>query len=142
MLKRQIKFDRIERIKESGDLLIDMAFASEEPVERWWGTEILDMNDKSVRLGRLNDGASILYNHNPDDLRGVHVIDSVAIDKDKILRGKVRLTSATQTGRDTIALVESKILTKASIGYIIHKMKEKNRNNDGEEITRELDGQL
>ena len=125
-----------------GDLVVEMAFASEEPYERWWGVEILDVNDQSVRLGRLNDGAPVLYNHNWDDLRGVHVPGSVRADDDKVLRGKVRITSATQAGRDTIALVESGVLSKASVGYQIHKVIEQTTSKSGERIERELDGGL
>jgi HK97 family phage major capsid protein len=131
-----------ERAKDGGDLIVDMAFASEEPYERWWGIEVLDVSEKAVRLGRLNDGASLLFNHNWDDLRGVHVPGSVRADKDKVLRGKVRITAATQAGRDTIALVESDVLSKASVGYQIHKVIEQTTSKSGQRSEREIDGAL
>lgn len=139
---RQINFDILGRAqgKADGDLILGMAFASEEPYERWWGIEILDMGEKSIRLGRLNDRASILFNHNPNAIRGVHVPGTVKVDKDRVLRGDVQLTSATQDGRDTINLVESKVLSKASVGYIIHKVVEIGKTKKGEEIKREIDG--
>lgn len=140
MLTRQIKLDRGKKDNATGDLIIDMAFSSEEPYERWWGIEILDHEEKSIRLARLNDGANVLYNHNPNALRGVHIPGSVNVDKNKILRGKVRLTSATQEGRDTIALVEGDILTKASIGYVIHKVIEEVKDKDGKTISRQIEG--
>ena len=63
--------DRGSRTKTAnGDLVVELAFASELPYERWWGVEILDMSESSVRLGRLNDGAALLFNHNWSDLRG------------------------------------------------------------------------
>lgn len=143
MLKRSIRIDRAAAKKESsGDLTVSMAFASEEPYERWWGIEILDTSDGSVRLDRLNDGANVLFNHNPNDLRGVHVRNSVHTGKDKVLRGDVRLTSATGVGRDTIALVETEVLTKASVGYRVHKVVQQTTGKTGEKLTRELDGQL
>jgi len=125
--------------QESGDYVVDMAFASEEPYERWWGVEVLDCSESAVRLGRLNDGASLLYNHNWNDLRGVHVTDSVRCDPDRVMRGKVRITSATQAGRDTIALVKTGVLTKTSTGYEIHTVIEQTTVK-GKAVERVLDG--
>jgi HK97 family phage major capsid protein len=130
------------REKQDGDLVIDMAFSSEEPYERWWGIEILDHSEKSVRLSRLNDGAALLFNHNPNELRGAHVRNSVRLDSDRVMRGKVRVTSATQTGRDTIGLVDSGVLSKASIGYRIHNIIEQTTKKNGEKLERLLDGAL
>lgn len=139
-LLRSIAFTREDAARaESGDdLIVDMAFASEEPYERWWGVEILDCSDSAVRLDRLNNGAALLYNHNWNDLRGTHVPGSIKC-VDGVLRGKVRITSATALGRDTIALVETDVLTKASVGYNVHKVIEQTTVK-GEVKTRELDG--
>lgn len=120
------------------DIEIEMAFASAQPYERWWGIEVLDV--RGARLGRLNDGAPVLFNHNWDELRGVHKAGSVRADKDGVLRGVVRITSATQAGRDCIGLVESGVLSKASIGYSILKVVEQSANKAGEKVEREIDG--
>lgn len=130
----------MKRTAEGGDLILDMAFASDEPYDRWWGTEVLEISDKAIRMGRLNDGAPILYNHDWDDLRGVHIAGSIKADKDGVLRGKVRLTSATQAGRDGIALVESGVLSKASVGYQIYKVIQKSTSKTGAKSERVLDG--
>ncbi|MGD9470620.1 MAG: phage major capsid protein [Novosphingobium sp.] len=50
---------------------VELSFSSEEPYARWWGTEILDHKDASVRLGRLNNGAALLMDHNTRDQVGV-----------------------------------------------------------------------
>lgn len=127
---------------ESGDLVIDMAFSSELPYERWWGIEVLDHSEGAIRLGRLNDGAPILYNHDWSDLRGVHEPGSVRAEADGVLRGKARLTAATQAGRDAIALVEGGVLTKASVGYEIHKVIEQSTAKDGRAVSREIAGDV
>jgi len=144
MLFRTFGFtaERGERASENGDLVIEMAFASEEPYERWWGIEVLDHGEKSVRLQRLNDGAPLLYNHNWDELRGTHVPGSVRIDQDRRLRGKVKLESVTPEGRNTIGLVEAGHLTKTSVGYAVHKVVEQSVDKTGKTIERELDGSL
>lgn len=128
------------RNANGGDLVVNMAFASETPYQRWWGTEVLQVTPKAVRLQRLNDGAPLLFNHDWNDLRGVHVPGSVRPEADGVLRGQVRITSATAAGRDAIALVESRVLTKASVGYQIHKVVEKTTNKAGEPVEREIDG--
>jgi len=140
MQKRFIGVNRADAQAVDGDLVVDLAFASPEPYERWWGTEILDTSEKAVRTGRLNDGAPVLFNHDWNELRGVHVPGTIRHGEDGVLRGKVRLTSATQVGRETIALVESGVLTKASIGYTIHKIIEKSKAKDGKQLSREIDG--
>jgi len=131
---------RAEKTKD-GDLVVEVAFSSEEPYQRWWGIEILDHSETSIRLQRLNNGAPLLYNHNWNDLRGTHVPRSVRIDNDRILRGKVQVTSVTQAGRDTIGLVQSGVLSKASIGYQIHHVIEQTTQK-GVNAERRLDGRL
>lgn len=128
----------------TGDLTVDMAFASDKPYERWWGVEILDMAESSVRLGRLNDGdgGPVLYNHNWNDLRGRHVPGSVKVSDDGVLRGQIVIPDATQTTRDTQALVESKTLSKASVGYTVHTVIEQTTAKSGERQERRIDGAL
>ncbi len=132
-----------ERTKD-GDLIVPMAFSSELPAERWWGTEVLDHSEKSIRLDRLRNGASVLFNHDWNDLRGTHEGDSIKVGKDRVLRGDIRLDGATQVGKDTISRVERGFLKKASIGYRIHMIveqsKKKTADGNTETVERVLDG--
>lgn len=130
----------IRRDAADGPLTVDMAFASEQPYERWWGVEVLQM--KGARLDRLNsgDGGPVLFNHNWDDLRGRHIPGTVRADKDGVLRGQIEIPAATQATRDAAAMVEAKVLTKASVGYQIHKVIEKTTKKSGEQVEREIDG--
>lgn len=142
-LQREVRIaTEAMRKEDNGDLIVDLSFASELPYERWWGIEVLDCKEASVRLERLNDGAPILFNHNWDDLRGVHVPGSVKCDADNVLRGQARLTAATAAGRDAIALVETGVLTKTSVGYRVHKVIEQTTAKSGEKIERTLDGAI
>jgi HK97 family phage major capsid protein len=129
-----------KRAADTGDLIVEMAFASEVPYERWWGIEVLQM--KGARLDRLNsgDGGPVLYNHDWNDLRGRHMPGSVRADADGVLRGQIAIPQATQATRDAAALIESKTLTKASVGYQIHTVVEKSTSKSGEKIEREIDG--
>lgn len=47
-----------------------LSFSSEEPYERWFGTEILDHGPGAVDLTRLNDIGCLLFNHNRDKVIG------------------------------------------------------------------------
>lgn len=47
-----------------------LSFSSEEPYNRWWGTEILSHTDGAVDLSRLNSIGCVLYNHNRDKVIG------------------------------------------------------------------------
>ena len=126
----------------SQDLVVEIAIASEDPYERWWGIEILQCDAAAVRLGRLNDGAPLLFNHDLDELRGTHVPGTARCDADAKVRADVRITSATEDGCETIALVQSGVLTKVSTGYQIHRVIEQSTGKSGEPISRELDGRL
>jgi HK97 family phage major capsid protein len=141
LLTREMRIDGENGTdEESGDYTFRLACASEEPYERWWGIEVLDCSEKSVRLGRMNDGAPILFNHNWDELRGTHVPNTSKCEADKVLRTDARLTSATEAGRETIAMVKTGILTKSSVSYMIHSVIEQTTNKQGEKIERTIDG--
>jgi HK97 family phage major capsid protein len=143
MFTRAHDVSAFERSKDGKELRVKMAFASDRPYERWWGIEILDMGEKSVRLGRLNDGdgGSVLFNHNWNDLRGRHAPGSVKVSDDGFLRGEVIIPDATQTMRDTQALVESRTLSKASVGYEIHTVVELSTAKDGSKKERTFTGE-
>lgn len=47
-----------------------LSFSSEEPYDRWWGTEVLDHDVSAVDLTRLNTIGCLLYNHNRDKVIG------------------------------------------------------------------------
>ncbi len=47
-----------------------LSFSSEEPYDRWFGTEILDHSDGCVDLTRLNEMGCVLFNHKRDAVIG------------------------------------------------------------------------
>ena len=123
--------------EETGsDVTISLSFASDEPYERWWGVEVLDCRPQSVDLTRLNDGAALLYNHNPDALIGHHVPGSVIADGHTV-RGDVVLSWVADEGK-TIALVQGGHLTKTSIGYEIDAVVEESTTKDGKKPERQI----
>ena len=49
---------------------VELSFSSEEPYQRWWGTEILDHSEGCVDLTRLQELGCVLFNHNRDKVIG------------------------------------------------------------------------
>lgn len=103
---------------------IDLAFSSETPVERFFGEEVLSHDGGAARLGRFNDGANVLFNHNIDDVVGVIEKGTARIDQDKVGRATVRFAKNAR-GEEMMALVADNIITKTSFRYQIHKVEER-----------------
>jgi len=98
---------------------VPLAFSSEQPVEQWFGMEILDHSPGSVRLGRLSDGGPILMDHDRRDHVGV--VESVSIDQDR--RGRLiarfgKGARATEIFNDVVDGIRQKV----SVGYWIYDL--------------------
>lgn len=98
---------------------VKLAFSSELPYERWFGFEILDHGAKSIRLGRLEDGAPLLLNHDPDSQIGV--VESVEIGADRVGRAVVRFGKSEDADEIFQDVVDG-IRKKVSVGYTIHSL--------------------
>lgn len=98
---------------------VSLAFSSEEPVERWFGTEILDHAPKSVRLERMHGGGPALVDHNPRDHVGV--VEKVSIDSDRKGRAVVRFGKSARADEIFRDIVDG-IRKHVSVGYRIHKV--------------------
>lgn len=70
-LTRDITFEVRADSVDTDARTAELSFSSEEPYQRWWGTEVLDHGSKSMRLGRLNGSAALLMDHNIRDQVGV-----------------------------------------------------------------------
>ncbi len=116
-LFRAAEFERATADSEART--VELSFSSEEPVERWFGTEILDHSPSSVRLGRLNNGGPVLVDHDHRDHVGV--IESVSIDKDRRGRALVRFGKG-ERAMEIFNDVSDGIRTKVSVGYRIHRI--------------------
>lgn len=98
---------------------VELAFASETPYERWWGTEVLDCGAESIRLERLLNKAPLLFNHDRDQLLGV--VESVSLGQDRVCRAMVRFGNS-EDAEEKFRDVQDGILTKVSVGYGIHEL--------------------
>ena len=123
MLFREVKLDQ----DIADDRTLSVAFSSEEPVERFFGTEILDHNSRSIRLGRLEGMGSLLVNHDPNDLVGK--VESVEIGQDRVARAKVRFGKSDRA-EEIYQDVKDGIRSGVSVGYHIHTLEEEESDGD------------
>jgi len=114
---REATFDRATVDTEART--VELAFSSEAPYKRWWGTEVLSHEADAVNLERLNGGANLLVNHDWDNYVGV--VDSARIDGDRRGRATVRFGSGTRA-QEAWQDVQDGILRSVSVGYKIEDM--------------------
>lgn len=99
---------------------VELSFSSEFPVERWFGYEILDHSQKSVRLKRAKVGLPFLVNHSRSDQVGI--TESVEIDSQaKKGRAVVRFGKSARAEEIFNDIVDG-IRNSISCGYQIYKM--------------------
>jgi HK97 family phage major capsid protein len=99
---------------------VEIAFASATPIERWYGTEVLQCDPASVMLDRLNNGGALLLNHDTDAQVGVIVAGTARADGDGVCRATVKF-SQRQAGLDEFQDVKDGIRTQISVGYLVHE---------------------
>ncbi len=116
MLHRTIDLGRAA--VNANERTVEIAFSSEAPVERYFGTEILDHSPKSVRLGRLNNGGAVLVEH--DRNRQIGVIVSARIDADRVGRAVIRFGKSA-LAEEIFHDVMVGIRRLVSVGYRNHK---------------------
>ena len=108
----------VEFRSQDEDRTLEFPFASEAPVERYYGMEVLNMDTKSMDLARLNDGAPLLYQHDADRIVGVV---QKAYIKDKRAYARVKLAN-NELGREMQELIRDGIIRNVSFGYKIDAM--------------------
>jgi HK97 family phage major capsid protein/HK97 family phage prohead protease len=102
---------------------IEFPFSSEFPVARYFGNEVLSHERGAADLGRLNDAAPVLFNHDPNKVIGV--VERAWID-DKDKRGYVNVRfSKNAFAQEVLADVRDGVLRNVSFGYAINDMEQR-----------------
>ena len=98
-------------------------FSSEEPVDRWFGREVLSHAPGAADLSRLQTGAAHLWNHNRDVVLGV--VTSAEIGADRMGVVTTRWSPNTETAgseeQRRRADIEAGITRKVSFAYEIRE---------------------
>ena len=110
------------------DRTVELAFSSEtDQVERFFGKEILDHSRKAIRLGRLKNGAPLLFGH--DRASHIGVVESARIGQDKVGRATVRFGKSALAQEKFQDVVDG-ILRNVSVGYFIHDVRQEESEDD------------
>jgi HK97 family phage major capsid protein len=119
-LRRSATFDYADSVRAGegeDDRALEFSFSSEAPVARFFGDEVLSHAESAVDLGRMNDGAPLLWNHDPD--RQIGVVERAWVDGKK--RGMVRVRfSRSAFAEEKLQDVRDGILRNVSVGYRIN----------------------
>jgi len=108
---------------------VALAFSSEAPVARWFGSEVLDHSPASIRTDRIRNSGPVLLDH--DTTRHIGVVQSVEIGQDRTGRAVVRFgksAAAQEAFQDVVDGIRQHI----SVGYRVHKMVLERRDGDAE----------
>lgn len=98
---------------------IELSFASEHPVDRWFGKEVLKVTPEAVDLSRLNPGGALLINHDSDLLVGT--VMQARVDGDRVARASVKFGRSPKAEEEFQNVLDG-IRTKVSFGYRVNKM--------------------
>lgn len=96
----------------------DLAFASETPVDMWYGTEILSMAPGAMRTGVRQQTMPMLFNHDMSDLLGV--VQSISVDADRCARASVRF-GRDERGTWAMQQLADGVLVNVSFMYRVFK---------------------
>ena len=122
MRSEPVALTRAQQIDEE-DRTLEFPFSSEYPVARYFGNEILAHTREAVDLTRLNDGAPLLFNHDPDKLIGV--VERAWVDEDQ-KRGYARVRmSRNPFAQEVMNDVRDGVLRNVSFGYAINDMEQR-----------------
>ena len=117
-LQRFFQLDRAALDEENRT--VRLSFSSEEPVERWFGSEVLSHSPESVRMDRLNGGAPLLWNHDTSDQIGR--VESASIEDGRGY-AVVRFSKSARAEELYQDVVDG-ITSNVSVGYRIHEMQQ------------------
>lgn len=121
LLRRGVSAEeiRIQR-KEEKATTISFPASSEEPVERYWGDEVLSHEKGAVRMDRATRGAMpLLFNHDVDDPIGM--ITGARLEKNRLMVDAQLFT--TPRAQEVLTMIDGG-LRNVSLAYRINKIEE------------------
>lgn len=124
--KELTRFEPAQFAAQEDERTVEFSFSSETPVKRWFGNEVLSHDSKAVDLGRMNDGAPVLFNHDPD--RVIGVVERAWIDGEKRRARALVRFSRNSFAEEVLADVRDGVLRNISVGYSIDTAEERDDN--------------
>ncbi len=129
-----LEFERAEGEEDEGRR-VSLSFASEEPVLRSFGWEVLSHRSEDIDLSFFESGrAPLLLDHDPTVQIGV--IESARIDEtERKSRAGVRF-GRSDLASEILQDVNDKIRTNISVGYQVTNLEKTEEQRDGYDIYR------
>jgi HK97 family phage major capsid protein/HK97 family phage prohead protease len=124
--KELTRFEPAQFDAQEDERTVEFSFSSETPVKRWFGNEVLSHDLKAVDLGRMNDGAPVLFNHDPD--RVIGVVERAWVDGEKRRARALVRFSRNSFAEEVLADVRDGVLRNISVGYSIDTAEERDDN--------------
>lgn len=100
------------------DKRFSLSFSSTEPYERGWGWEILDHSPGAIDMTRLERGAPVLFNHDPNVVIGV--VEKAWVDGNRA-RAVIRIGESAKA-QEVLKDIQAGVLRNVSVGYQIQEM--------------------
>lgn len=125
---RSVTFRLVADAAADGSAAIDttartaqLCFASETPVDMWYGTEILSMAPGAMRTGIRQQTMPMLFNHDMNDLLGV--VEGISVGLDRVARANVRFGKDPR-GDWAMQQAADGVLVNVSFMYRVFKFEE------------------
>lgn len=116
--QRNVSLATASAVEESRSLRA--ALSSEEPVKRYFGTEVLRHSSDAIDLSRAaENGLPLLINHDDQSLP-IGRVQNIALERDGVLRGDLTFSESTDQARDAWNLAREGTLSDVSIRYRIN----------------------
>ena len=121
------------RVEGEDDRRVSLSFASEEPVMRSFGWEILSHKQEDIDLDFFASGrAPLLLNHNPEVQIGV--IESASLDSAERKSRSVVRFGRSDLASEILQDVNDKIRTNISVGYQVTGLEKLEKQRDGVDV--------
>lgn len=123
LLLRSVSAEQILVTRKDARELLTFPASSEEPVERWWGVEVLSHESGSVRMDRAKRGAMpLLFNHNVDDPIGM--ITAARVESNRLMVDAQLFE--TERAKEIRSMIDGG-LRNVSLAYRINKVEEEKK---------------
>ena len=104
--------------EDEDDRRVRVAFASEEPVERSFGYEILSHNADAMDTSFIESGrAPVLVDHDASIDSQIGVVESISIGTDRKSRAVLRFSKESERSDRIYRQIQEGIIQNISVGY-------------------------
>jgi len=106
---------------------MELSFSSEEPYDRWWGSEILSHDEGAIDLTRLLEVGTVLFTHGKDPNLGrmpIAKIEKAWLDTEQ-RKGKALITFDDDEDSEKVyQKVKKGMIKGVSVGYVVSSWEE------------------